>query len=43
MIDDYCDAVCWREEYADEVVCTLPPGHPGKHWDQFEGWEWWAS
>lgn len=22
------------------IVCCLPPGHSGPHWDQVEGWEW---
>lgn len=39
MTDD-CQAECWIEEWAIEAHCSLPPGHPGKHWDQLEGWEW---
>lgn len=39
-MNDDCEAVCWIERDATEAVCTLPPGHPGLHWDQVVGWEW---
>jgi hypothetical protein len=39
-MSDTCDAVCWMEDRADDAMCSLPPGHDGAHWDQFEGWEW---
>lgn len=35
-----CQAICWVDEYANDAVCSLPPGHPGPHWDQVMGWEW---
>ena len=39
-MNDDCQAMCWMEEHADDAVCSLPPGHPGLHWDQAAGWEW---
>ncbi|WP_370290265.1 hypothetical protein [Nocardioides sp.] len=36
---DECGAEGWTTN-ATELFCSLPPGHPGAHWDQVEGWEW---
>lgn len=34
---DTCQSDCWTGD--DEVYCSLPDGHFGKH-DDGEGWEW---
>jgi hypothetical protein len=40
MNEDTCEAMCWMEEWSDDAVCSLPPGHDGAHWDKDAGWEW---
>lgn len=39
-MNDECREVTWITAGVAMAFCCLPPGHPGPHWDQVEGWEW---
>lgn len=38
-LEHNCSAQEWVAAWGHHAICTLPPGHPGLHWDE-SGWEW---